>query len=35
LELTGLRLFDRDGILAAYAGTRRDSVSGRQLNADP
>lgn len=35
LELPGLRPFKRDSILAARVGSRRDSVSGRQLNADP
>jgi hypothetical protein len=35
LELPGLRLFEGGSILAASVGSRRDSVSGRQLNADP
>jgi hypothetical protein len=35
LELTGLRPIERDSILAASVGSRRYSVSGRQLNADP
>ena len=35
MELTGLRRIPRDSILAASVDTRRNTVSGRQLNADP
>jgi hypothetical protein len=35
LELPGLVVIERGSILAARVESRRDPVSGRQLNADP